>query len=29
MCDVCYIMRDGVLCEYAYDGDLSRLVDNL
>lgn len=29
LCDVWYIMKDGVLCEFDYDGDLGRLVENL
>lgn len=29
LCDECYIMKDGVLVRYDYDGDLSRLVSNL
>ena len=29
ICDECYIMRQGRLNRYDYDGDISRLVENL
>ena len=29
LCDEIYIIKDGKLCPYAYDGDLKQLVDNL
>lgn len=29
LCDAWYIMKDGVLREFDFDGDLDRLVDNL
>jgi len=29
LCDVIYILKDGVLCKYDYDGDVKRLVEML
>ena len=29
LCDEWYIIRDGVLCPFVYDGNVSRLVENL
>lgn len=29
LCDACKIMRDGVLHDYRYDGDVARLVSAL